>query len=167
LPLTEKEVNTCAPFSSQELLYRRVSPSELTAGILDPSRMNSISFSKEVEGAPSLLRGLFSSPFDVLDKNCCDGKDKSGCLVYYIEVAHVPSGLPSGEGVLYAFYPMHNPLPSCGAHSVLACYIQADETQRYIAPSRKVRNDLRTKLANQLLPISQSFDLLSRKPLKV
>lgn len=165
MPLLEEEVDATAAFLPEELLYRRVSSSELTEGELDPSRLNSVSFSKDVEGAPSVLRGRFSTPSDAMHIDCCNGKDKSDCLVYYLAVADIPGPLESGDGKSFAFFPIQKPLARCGAHSVLASYYEGDPDRAYVSPSRKVRNNLRARLATTMLPITQTFDLATRKPI--
>jgi hypothetical protein len=165
LPLLESEVEIDAEFTRDELLFRRVQESELTGGELDPSRLNSISFSKEIEGAPSFLRSKFSTPYDTIHCDCCDGKDRSDWLVYYLSVEKIPGPLHSGDNRSFVFQPVHKPLPLCGAHSVLGCLEAGDTSGKYMVPSRKVLNDLRTKLATTLLPIRQIFNIETRLPL--
>jgi len=165
LPLLENQVDTNSAFSDEELLYRRVSTSELTGGELDPSRLNSISFDKEIDGAPSVLRGRFSSPLDAIHVDCAGGKDKSDCLVYFMAVGEIPGPLRSGDGRDLVFPIVHRPLPRCGAHSVIGCCEEGNPEKTYVVPSRKVRNDLRAKLATRLLPITQIFDIATKKPI--
>ena len=166
MPLHKSEVEIGAEFAIDELLYRRVSDAELTNGELDPSRLNSISFSKDIDGAPSFLRSKFSVPHDAIHCDCSGGMDRSDWLVYYLQVGDIPGPLRSGDNRLFRFPPVHRPLPLCGAHSVLGCCEVGDTSNKYVKPSRPVRNDLRAKLATKLQPITQIFDIATKSPLK-
>lgn len=147
-PLTDSQVDKAQPFEASELLYRRVYPSEVNSvGELDPSSLSSISFSKDIKGSPSVLRSAFATPDDAIASECADGKDVSACSVFYIEVGRLPGPLAAGDGKNISFHPVHHPLPTCGAHSVIASYNSGDANREYVMPSRVVRNALRAKLA--------------------
>jgi hypothetical protein len=153
LPLLESEVDISIEFAPEEPLFRRVSANELTDGEIDPSSLNSVSFNKEISGAPSVLRGKFASPSDVLHVDCAGGKDVSSHLVYFILVRDVPDIIHSDDGKSFAFYPLHLPVANCGAHSVIASCLAGDKARVYAKPSRPVRNALRAKLATRLQPV--------------
>lgn len=151
MPVPESEVDPSRPFKPAEPLYRRVLPwEELSDGEIDPSRLNSVSFKKEVQSSPSVLRGEFAVPADALHKDCADQKDVSDNLVYYISVAELPPRINSDDGKQYCVFPLHFPLPTCGAHSVVSCCRTEDSTRKYERPSRSARNDLRVKLAAKM-----------------
>jgi hypothetical protein len=151
LPLTNREVDVQLAFEGTELLYRRASPGEInSAGELDPSQLESISFSKYVEGAPSVLRGAFAVAADAIAPECAGGKNVSDCSVFEIEVRELPVALKSGDGREFNFFPTHHPLADCGAHSVISCHLAGDADKRYVVPTRPVRNALRSKLATKM-----------------
>jgi hypothetical protein len=147
LPIGESDVDALAEFTADELLYRRVAEAELTGGEVDPSRLNSITFDKDVKGAPSVLRGLFAVPADVLHSDCAGGKDVSHYLVYSLRVDDLPAALKSDDGKCFSTYPLHQPERACGAHSVIASCLAEDQSRAYVKLPRSARNDLRTKLA--------------------
>lgn len=165
MPLNAADV-TNRPFDVDELLYRRIQREELNSkGEVDPTRINGISFNTEVRSAPSVNRGAFSSPEDVINSLCADGKDVSSWLVFYIRVDQLPLGLVSGDGRSFDFIPVHHPLETCGAHSVVACTISSDLNRTYVKPSRAVINDFKVKFATSLQSIRQIFDLVTHNPL--
>jgi hypothetical protein len=148
LPLRDFEVDSTRAFAADELLYRRVLPSEeLEEGEIDPTRFNSLSFKKELDGAPSVLRSQFASPQDALHPDCAGPKDVSQQRVYSIRVDELPGVIKSRDGKEYNVYPLHRPLPTCGAHSVIGSCMAGDLTKTYAVPSQTARNDLRVKLA--------------------
>lgn len=150
MPLLENEVDISVEFAPEEPLYRRALASELVDGELVVSSLESVSFGKEVSGAPSVLRGRFAKPIDALHADCAGGKDVSRHLVYFILVRDLPDVIQTPEGNAFEFYPLHKPEPTCGAHSVIASCLAGDPTRVYAKPSRTVRNDLRAKLAVRL-----------------
>ncbi len=147
MPVGESDVDTSAAFTADELLYRRVAETELTGGEVDPSRLNSITFDKDVKGAPSVLRSRFAVPEDVLHSDCARGKDVSFYLVYSLRVDDLPAVLMSDDGKSFSAYPLHQPEPTCGAHSVIASCLAEDQSRAYVKLPRSARNDLRAKLA--------------------
>ena len=157
MPLRENEVDASAPFRPDEQLYRRVLPQEeLSDGEIDPTRFNSISFKKEVESAPSVLRGAFATPEDAVHPDCADQKDVSHQFVYSTSVSSLPKLIRSGDGKEFEIFPKHLPLPTCGAHSVVSCCRAGDDTKKYERPSPSARYDLRVKLAanmKKVLPV--------------
>jgi hypothetical protein len=155
LPLRDSEVDSTHAFAADELLYRRVLPSEeLEEGEIDPTRFNSLSFKKELDGAPSVLRSQFAAPEDALHPNCAGEKNVSEQKVYSIRVDELPAIIKSQDGKEYTVYPVHRPLPSCGAHSVIGSCIVEDLTKTYAIPSQTARNDLRVKLAARMRPVT-------------
>jgi hypothetical protein len=151
LPLSESQVDTSVPFAADEQLYRRVLPSEeLADGEIDPTRLNSVSFKKEVQSAPSVLRSRFASPQDALHKDCAGQKDVSSQLVYYVCVRDLPEEIASLDGKRFDVFPLHLPFPTCGAHSVISCCISGDHLRSYSRPSPSAYYDLRVKLAAKM-----------------
>jgi hypothetical protein len=130
LPLKATEVDPEASFSEDELLYRRLERNELNGkGEVDPTRINFISFNRNVESAPSVMRSRFSQPEDVLHILCAE-RDTAGWLVYFVRVDDLPKNLQSGDGRCFDFLPKHVPLIDCGAHSVIACAASGDPNKR-------------------------------------
>jgi hypothetical protein len=151
LPLSESEIDISTRFAADEQLYRRVFPSEeLSDGEVDPTRFNSVSFKKEVQSAPSVLRSRFASPEDALHKDCAEQKDVSGQFVYYVLVQDLPGEIASDDEKRYSVFPLHFPLPTCGAHSVISCCLVGDDSRSYTKPSPSARYDLRVKLAARM-----------------
>lgn len=155
MPKLASEVELNAKFESTELLYRRVFPRELNSlGELVPVQLESFSFSSTVDGAPSVLRELYANPEDVLHPDCAGKTDVSTCSVFQIVVSQLPDTLTAGDGKVYGFQPVHRPLLTCGAHSVIGSYLKTDTERRYAKPSQAVRNDLRVKMCAVLIPTS-------------
>lgn len=150
LPLKASEVDATAPFTPEELLYRRVERSELNSkGEVDPTRINAISFKKDVESAPSVMRSRYSTPADVLHVLCAE-RDTTNWLVFSARVDGLPSGLKSGDGRSFDFFPKHVPLEDCGAHSVVASAQSDDVSKAYAKPSDGVVNAFKAKFATSL-----------------
>jgi hypothetical protein len=155
LPLKASEVDVDSPFTPDELLYRRIGPAELNSkGELDPTRIESISFRKNVESAPSVMRSRFSEPEDVLHILCAQ-RDTAGWIVYFVLVDRLPTAMLSGDGRSFDFFAKHVPLENCGAHSVVASALSNDPTRAYAKPSQGVINDFKTKFATALRPVPQ------------
>jgi hypothetical protein len=159
LPLAANQVDSELPFRPEELLYRRLSKSELgPMGEVDPSRIEAIGFKAEVQTAPSVMRSAFSKPRDVLHFLCAR-RDTSDWLVYSIPVLRLPSNLLAGDGRLFRFFPVHLPEPKCGAHSVIASCIHSDPTNTYVRPSSKVVWEFKVQFALGLSPVSVQEDI--------
>jgi hypothetical protein len=164
LPLRADQVSTTTPFTDGELLYRRVSPDELNSkGEVDPSRINAISFNKEVQSAPSVNRSEFSTPEDVLDQLCSNGKDVSFWFVFFVRVDGLPKGIIAGDGRIFNFLPCHVPLHDCGAHSVIKSCLATDSNNAYTKPTQAVINDFKVKFATKLMRIEQLFDISTKE----
>jgi len=167
LPLRADEVDPSVPFTESERLFRRVSPNGFNAAReLLPSELNTFSFDKDIDSAPSVMRSLFCDWIDVLSFDCSQ-RDVSDWQVFYLNVQDLPSELPAGDGRGFTFFPVHRPLALCGAHSVISSAVLGDETRTYVAPPRPVRNALRTKLATILKPIEQSIGDLGSQELSL
>ena len=110
-----------------------------------------MSFSKNVTGAPSVVRGRFAVPLDAVHPNCAGPTDVSHYLVYFIEVQQLPNQVPTGDGRNLIFFPLHLPLPDCGAHSVVSCCAVGDNDRTYVKPSPSARNALRVSLVNSFM----------------
>ena len=151
MPLKANEVESDAPFTADELLYRRVNPEELNSkGEVDPSWINVTSFTPDVESAPSVNRGKFSEPDDVLHHDCAQ-RDTTDWKVFYVRVDSLPERLVSGDGKRsFDFYPKHIPLEQCGAHSVVASCITGDVNKAYVKPSDKVARAFKAHFAVSL-----------------
>lgn len=150
LPLHENEVDIHAGFEPQELLYSRVSMGELVNGELTAASISVHYAGPTVEPSPSVLRGKFSTPLDVLHQDCSAGRDVSAYEAYSIQVQELPVHVPSGDGQFYNFFPVHIPKPDCGAHSVVACCLADDPSKTFKKPSRTARNTLRVQLVTKL-----------------
>jgi hypothetical protein len=148
LPLLVSQVDTALPFDATELLFRRVNPSDVNSrGELTPSSLSSMSFNKDIVGCPSVLRSMFAMPHDAVHADCAGGHDQSSCYVFSIAVNALPGPIKTGDQRSISFHPVHHPLPSCGAHSVIASYLSDDLARKYLAPTRPVKNAFRTGLA--------------------
>lgn len=154
MPLKASEVESDAPFTADELLYRRVNPEELNSkGEVDPSRINVTSFTADVESAPSVNRSKFSGPEDVLHLDCAK-RDTVNWKVFYVRVDSLPERLVSGDGKRnFDFYPKHIPIEQCGAHSVVASCITGDVNRVYVKPSPQVARAFKAHFATSLKPV--------------
>ncbi len=91
MPRSDSEVDVNTPFAASELLFRRAFPSEINSkGELVPTQLESFSFSREVEGAPSFLRGAYAEPKDVVHQDCAGRSDVSSCSVFQLMVSELP-----------------------------------------------------------------------------
>jgi hypothetical protein len=141
-------------FSPDEKLYRRIHPSEVNSmGEVIPARIQTVAFKPTVDGAPSVNRALYSTPEDVLHPDCCDGRDRSDCLVYAISVKDLPRVLHCQDGRDFAFIPCHQPLETCFAHSVIKSVESADVAQGYRQLPKSLREQFRVRFASLLKPV--------------
>ena len=153
MPRLASEVDVSVPFSPSEFLYRRAFPFELNSkGELVPTQLESFSFSKEVEGAPSFLRGEYAKPRDVIHQDCAGKTDVSSCSVLRMMVSELPGLLLAGDGKRYSFWPVHKPLPKCGAHCVIGSHLFGDLGRTYVKPSAAVVSQLRVEICRGLKP---------------
>jgi hypothetical protein len=148
LPVAAVEVDIGKPFSDDELLFRRAFPLELNSmGELVPIQLESFSFSKDVGGAPSFLRGAYAVPRDVIHRDCAAGKDVSGCFVFNIMVSELPGAIATGDGKRhYSFWPVPAPIEMCGAHCVIGSHLHGDPTRIYSKPSSAVVAEFRVRI---------------------
>jgi hypothetical protein len=138
-------------FDEAEKLYRRV-PRECVGAQneLEPSCVP-CSFGKVVESAPSVVREKYGTAADALNSLCAGGRDVSSFIVFYLRVRDLPKGSLSGDNVPYDFYPFHNPLATCYAHTVVACKKANDrQAGAYKEPTRPVKNDFKAKFVAAL-----------------
>jgi hypothetical protein len=142
-------------FSPDEKLYRRIHPSEVNSmGEVIPARIQTVvAFKSTVEGAPSVNRALYSTPADVVHPDCCDGRDRSDCLVYAISVKDLPGVLHCQDGRDFTFIPHHHPLETCFAHSVIKSVDSADVAQGYGQLPKSLREPFRVQFASLLKPV--------------
>jgi hypothetical protein len=152
LPVAAVEVDVRKPFSNDELLFRRAFPSELNSkGELVPIQLESFRFSKDVEGAPSFLRGAYAVPRDAIHRDCAADKDVSGSFVFQIFVSELPGPIETGDGKRrYSFWPVPDPIDLCGAHCVIGSYLHDDPTRTYSKPSSAVFTELRAQICAAL-----------------
>lgn len=147
MPRSANEVDPDKLFSGSELLYRRAFPQELNSkGELVPTQLESFSFSRDVDGAPSFLRGEYAIPADVVHPDCAGKRDVSACSALQMSVADMPGPLMAGDGKKYSFWPVHRPLPGCGAHVVIGSHLHGDPAMAYAKPSGAVITDLKVKI---------------------
>lgn len=167
MPLHENEVDIYVEFDPDESLYRRVSIDELIDGELTAASIRVSYGEPTIEDSPSVLRGRFSTPFDVLHQDCATGHDVSTYEAYSIQVHELPERVPSGDGQFYKFFPVHIPKPDCGAHSVIACCLANDPSKTFKKPNRTARNALRALLVTKLKHVEkdpQSFNKSIESP---
>lgn len=152
LPVTAVEVDVLKPFSDGELLFRRALPIELNSrGELVPIQLESFSFSKNVEGAPSFLRGAYAVPGDAIHRACAADKDVSHCFVFQMFVSELPGQIVTGDGKRrYLFWPVADPIELCGAHCVIGSHLHDDPTRTYSKPSNAVVNEIRVRVCAAL-----------------
>lgn len=152
MPVTAVEVDVRKPFSDDELLFRRALPRELNSrGELIPIQLESFSFSKNVEGAPSFLRSAYAVPQDAIHRACAADKDVSDCFVFQMLVSQLPGPIVTGDGQRrYSFWPVPDPIELCGAHCVIGSHLHGDPTRTYSKPSNAVITELRVQICAAL-----------------
>jgi len=152
LPLAASEVDVNKQFSLTEFLYRRAFPFELNSkGELVPTQLESFSFAKEVEGAPSFLRGAYANANDVVHQECAGNKDVSACSVFQMMVSELPGSIVTGDGKRqYSLWPVHKPLILCGAPCVIGSHLHDDPEKAYAKPSHAVVTELKVQICTAL-----------------
>ena len=130
-------------FEVAEELYRRV-PRECLSplGEIVPSQIR-CSFGKSIKKSPSVLRSKYGTAWDVLHRDCADGKDVSSHLVFFLTPDELPVGVESGDKELYDFYPFHDPEINCYAHTLIACRKRQNSVGDFDEPTSSVRNKLK------------------------
>lgn len=126
-------------FDPDEFLYRRYALVHFADGQVLPQ---SISFPK-----PSFNRGRFSRPEDVLDVDCCDGKNLPGWGVLEGSTSGLCVSAESGDKRMFTLYPKHVPNPNCYAHSELWCSSPPSEDAK---PTESSKEKLRILLSRAL-----------------
>jgi hypothetical protein len=132
-------------FDADEKLYRRVPQSCLSPQGEVVASYIRCSFEREAKKSPSVIRSKYGSATDVLHRDCADDKDVSDNLVFYLVVGKLPGQVESGVKELYDFYPLHDPLDTCFAHTVIACRKHGGPEDAYDKPSRHVCNALKAQ----------------------
>jgi len=155
-------------FDGDEKLFRRV-PAECVGpeNELEPSCVQ-VSFGKTLKSAPSVIRERYGTMRDALHLLCAGEKDVSRFIVFYLKVRDLPKGCLSGTGEKFDFYPNHDPLETCYAHSVIACQKADSPIGSYREPTRPVKNEFKAKfiaaLARAEAPtLSESLILDAKK----
>lgn len=133
-------------FSGDEFLYRRILEIDLVKG--EPWAA-SLNFRPDT--GHSVNRAKYSHPCDVLEPDCCGGKDRSACAVLQFEVGDTPDCIPGANGAKYYFRPKHAPRESCYPHSEIWCTLDGDITKPYHEPPKVVKNIFRAELARAIL----------------
>ena len=95
----------------------------------------------------SFNREKYSSPDDVLHRDCCNGRAVEGWGVLECSSTDLPTPLDGPDGRKYEFVPMHRPCDCCYAHSKIWCGLAG---QIVDAPSPKVKETFRVLLAQKM-----------------
>jgi len=143
-------------FGAEELLYRRVMPSQVHDGQIDPV---ALSFRRPL----STLRSREARPEDVLHPDCADGKSVARQIAISFPISILPSVIHDDGSNDFAVFPNHKPLLKCFAHTNLWCLdssiavdrsceiSDAVEQEIYREPPKKVRNTLRSLISEHHL----------------
>ena len=135
-------------FDDQENLYRRIPNNACVNGILSP-----IALKFDDDSGQSFNRSRYSIPSDVLEPECCDGKQIIQHDVYSMKASCLPFKIPASGEPAYAFQMKHVPKPTCYAHSELWCNQGGRIEAAYECPPKRVKIELRIKLALCLKPL--------------
>ena len=128
-------------FGEGERLYRRYRAEHFQNQRLLPSAFQ---FPRQ-----SFNRGKYSSPEDVLHRDCCDGKLlPSGWGVLECLSNNLPTPIEGQDGRTFQFEAIHQPLECCYAHTEVWCKAAGGEIVD--APSPKVKEIFRVKLAQRM-----------------
>lgn len=147
-------------FSVDEKLFRRVPVDAFKPdGSVDPASIKATgSFDKnDVQKTPSVVRegpnGSYACWEDALHEDCADGKSTDGNEVRYCLVGDLLKSEQGRNGSTYDFVPIHNPLVTCYAHSLIRSILNGDNAQTYSYPPKDVRTAFRIRFAQSLKQI--------------
>ena len=133
-------------FVAAEHLFRRYRKEHLING--KPVPLSIFPLDEPV----STNRSKFSEPQDVLEPDCCDGSERSGCVVLDINVSDIPEMLSTedGTGRVFRFVVVHRPRNLCYPHTVIHCNENGDPEESHQEPPKHLRNKFRAELARKL-----------------
>ncbi len=133
-------------FRPDEPLYHRFRKDLIVAGKVTPLEI--LPFRSG--SGPSVNRGKYSEPCDVLEPDCCDGHDRSQYRVLEFRVEDVPKQIEVNQqnGRNLRFCLKHVPHSTCFSHSEIRCYTE-DESGVCIEPPPSVRRKLRAEVARR------------------
>ena len=138
-PTNTPSVEEDAKFGSEELLYRRYQSQYWVGGKFTGVGLRFPN--------PSFNRSKYSDPSDVLT----DGSDSFlEWGVVSCKVKDIPTGIVSGTGVTFDFFPRYEPRGHNLAHSVIAHKPQTDQKPP-LAVRRKARTELGRKMKIQIV----------------
>lgn len=142
-------------FEPDELLYHRVRPDSKVGGRSTP--LDILPFKDDT--GPSVNRGKYSRPYDVLERDCCEGHDRSQYEVLTFRVADVPKEIVLGDQTdrVFQFRLKHAPRECCFAHSEVWCNAGGDIWAPLERPPHSVRLKLRAAILQSLSTRTQSF----------
>jgi hypothetical protein len=137
-------------FENSEKLFRRFAPSDFTDGRLGIDRISaSIRFptSREVKEdpqnakkSPSWIRSRYGTAADAIDIKCAKTAVPNHGVIS-VQVGGIPNEIAAGDRDSFDFYPLHDPLEECYAHT-LVCPRRTGQTE-YEEPPKQVKNKLR------------------------
>lgn len=132
-------------FDLAERLFRRYPKDSLVDGRPVPLVM-------QFDSGVSLNREKFSEPQDVLEPDCCDGRQRHGHVVLVLRLSNVPNAISTQDhsGRVFQFRLKHTPRETCYPHSEVWCNQSGDIHQDYEKPPKQVRDKLRAALARHL-----------------
>jgi len=131
-------------FDNDEHLYRRIPRKWTFSGRVVPPLMIPLKLGVSVN------RSKYSEPQDVLERECCDGNDRTDCVVLDIYVRDIPREITSADGRVYRFSPVHRPRETCYAHSEVWSVEVSDRSGEHVEPPKNVRDQFRALLAQRL-----------------
>jgi hypothetical protein len=139
-------------FEPQELLYRRVWPPH----VISDNELNPAAVSFR-DDDPSVVRSKYGSPSDALHADCAENQDVGSFDVYAVAASAVElSSICPNTRRVFAFKPVHAPLPACYAHSLISCREPSQSSDQHVEPTRPVRNDFRAKFAAAMIRCDMS-----------
>jgi len=128
-------------FTEGERLYRRYRAEHFQNRQLLPSAFK---FPRQ-----SFNREKYSTPEDVLHRDCCDGKQlDAGWGVLECSSSDLPTPVVGQDGKVFHFEPVHQPMECCYAHTEVWC--KSGGGGLVDEPSRKVKETFRVRLAQRM-----------------
>lgn len=147
-------------FDADEKLFRRVPANAFKAdGSVDPALIKSTCHFDEndVQKTPSIVRegpdGEYASWRDALHEDCADGRSTAGNVVRYCQVGSLLKNEQGQNGASYDFIPIHDPLATCYAHTLIRSILTGDSDRKYAHPPKDVRNAFRVRFAQKLMAV--------------
>ena len=135
-------------FAGNEQLFRRFNSGHYVGGMLMPA---ALSFPRQ-----SFVRSKYAVPTDVLDPACANGRDYAAWGILAIAVEDIPSEVRAENCPSFEFWPKHEPIEECYAHTELWCNRTGQNHGVYKEPPTTIKTSFRALMSQRLRVVKQS-----------